>query len=182
MRNIILTSLFALLLGPAFASAQDVPAAKPNLSPMRLVKLKAITFLYATIPFPHDGTTAAAIHDQVVAIEAAMKPAGIWPAGPTLIIFHGIDPPKPPTTIDVGFPVAQGTTAIGGFQVAQLDSALEATAVYSGPVGNNDIGRLYSQIIASGHTPSDVMRQRMLYFESEGSPNNVTLIEIPLEN
>ena len=86
--------------------------------------------------------------------------------------------------IEIGYPVADGTTAITGLQVGPLDTTLAATAIYTGPLDQvgSYIGRLYGQLTAAGHVPTDVIRERALYFEDSDSPNNIVLFEIPLQN
>jgi len=170
-----------LLSAPTLGYSQadsPPPPAEAWLSPMRITRLKTLTWFYTTI----DVSPAARgpeIRDRMVAIAATMKTAGVVPAGGLVFIFHGTDSSKP-MKLDVGYPVADSAAAIPGLQSGKLDSALSATAIYTGSPQTLDISRLDAAIVNGGHVRGDVMIQRSLYYEGLNSPNNIILVEIPL--
>jgi hypothetical protein len=181
MRNMIVSFIIVMFVTPSLLPAQDEPAPAPDLSPMRLVKLKPVAYLYATIPFTPNGLSDA-IHQQMVKIRDAAHSAGVSPSGPAMMVFRGSGASPAPTTIDIGLTVPVGTAALPELKVVQTDSALEATAIYTGPVGQANVEELFAEITSTGHTPTNVVRERILYFEDPMSPNNIVLIEIPLLN
>jgi hypothetical protein len=150
---------------------------------MRLTKLKATAMVYLATQAPNDAKLGAVLRDRLINIQTAMQTANIAPTAGPVFIFHGYDPVKP-VDMEIAYPVADGTLAVPGLQVGQLDSTLAATAIYTGPLAQEGsyIGRLYGQLKTAGHVPTDVIRERSLYFEDEDSPNNIVLFEIPLQN
>jgi effector-binding domain-containing protein len=87
-------------------------------------------------------------------------------------------------TLEVGFPVADDTKPVGDFKIGKLESLKCATTIYMGP--SREIGRayerIYAQIFAQGLVPSDVRRERYLYYDGDSSKNNIVLIEIALKD
>jgi effector-binding domain-containing protein len=168
------------------ALAQTQPPGKPEytVSPMRIATLKDTAYMYesqqATL-----ATVGPIVDKQMNEMTSAMKDGAFSPTGPPIIVYHGAttDPDKQ-FTVDLGFPVADTATAGGDFQLGKVKGVMSATAVFTGPMTQirQAYVRLFGQLIAAGHTPTEERRERYLYWEGADSTNNVVLIEIELQN
>jgi len=188
MRNAILVSSVVLFMACTMARA-DSPTTAPSdqgfsLTSPRVGQLAACTYLYTTLQTTYAQMNTVAtptVHD----VETAMRNGGIAAMGAPIFIYKnaGADP-NAPFTLEIGFPVAGGTEAVGNLQVANLDATRSALAVYFGPLSN--IGKAYEQlfgdVVALGEMPASERRERYVYWEGPDSPNNIILIEIALRN
>ena len=186
MRNTIAYSSIVMLIACALVRA-DVATTAPSdegftLSPPRVAKLAPCAYYYTSAQTTYDkgGMVAGQLTGEV---KSAMANSRTEPVGGPIFVYKdsGIDPAKP-FTLQVGFPVANGTEPVGTFQVGQLDSVRALTALYSGPVSK--IGQAYARSFARlkelGEQPSGERRERFFYWEGPESPNNVIQIEIGL--
>ena len=162
------------------------PESKPasySLSEMRFTQLKPCSFMYMS-----SKTTYADAHQVITTLLASeretLKSVGIVPNnGPVLVYVDPTQDPSRPVTLEVGFPVPDDTQPIDGLSLRKLGNTLSATILYTGPVNQSmsqAISDIYAKIFAAGHAPSGPVSLRHLYWESEGSANNVVLVEIAL--
>jgi hypothetical protein len=183
MRRLILLSIFATFLtAPAAVRAGESDPF--TLSPMRIAQLKESVYLYTTAETTLNDM-GAIINPALDNLAGAMARGAFMPSGGPVIVYQGSGSDRAkPFKLEVGYPAQGDTKPVDGFDVGKLDSVRAATAVYTGPIRliGRAYGKLYPQLIAAGHTPSDTRRERYLYWESEDSPNNVVLIEILLQN
>ena len=64
-----------------------------------------------------------------------------------------------------------------------LDAFKCAALVLSGPVSalGDAYQKLYGDLVPAGYKPTGEMRELILYWEGEGSPNNVVMIAVGIE-
>jgi len=185
MRRSIVLIVIAILLPAGFLQAQALPGDKGGytLSPARTAQLKATDYVYASAEtsYADMGNVLSAVLMQ---FSDAIKSGQLQPSGGPVFEYVGAGEDRNKTfTLRVGYPVAAGTKAFGGFQVGKLESKKSAVAVFIGRREslNAAYQKLYTQIGAAGLTPGDVRREHYLYYEDEASSNNVTMIEIELK-
>jgi len=177
----------AILLAPRLLPAQQLPGDKGSftLSPLRTAQLKGATFLYES-----NQTTLGNVGNVITTVMGQMddfiKAGQFLPAAAPAFVYRGagITDRSKPFTLEVGFPVADDTKPVGDFKIGKLESVKCATTIYMGPA--NQLGRayerIYAQILAQGLIPDDMRRERYLFFDGDGSKNNIVLIEIALKN
>jgi hypothetical protein len=182
MRNLIaylILALFAASTGAQTRPSRDSGSSHPYFTPIRITQLKGCAYLHDSVQMTA-GQAATVIPDRFAALLAAMKDAGVMPSGGAIFVYPLVNPARA-FTLDLGFPVEDDTPVVGGYQISRLESVLAATAIYMGPPAKMNIGRLYGEIRASGHVPSNMLRIHTLYREDSDSSNNIVLIEIPLQ-
>ncbi len=114
----------------------------------------------------------------------AAKQAGAVPSGPVVLVYHGVTAdPNAPFDFEVGFIAEPNVKAAGGAEIGKLKAVTCATMAFTGQM--TEVGKayeaLFASLIAGGKTPTMEIRQMMLYFESETSANNMSLIEVVLQ-
>jgi effector-binding domain-containing protein len=179
-----------VLLASGLVARADGPTTVPagdaySLSPIRVEQLKSSNYLYISsqATYADVGNVIGKSMGQISKDMASLGLSGI--AGAPVIVYRGqtMDPSMP-FTIDVGFPVTDGTKPAGECKIGHLDAAPAAVTIYTGSMVEFGaaIRDVYSQLIADGHIPADTHRERYLYWEDAQSPNNVVMIEILLRN
>jgi hypothetical protein len=185
VRRFIVFIVIAILFPAGLLSAQGLPGDKGGytLSPPRTSTLKGADFAYVSVQttYADMGTVLSAIMMQ---FDDSMKSGQFLPTGGPVFEYQGAGEDRNKTfTMRIGYPVAAGTKAFGGFQVGKLEPKKSATTVF---IGRRDslsaaYQKLYTQIGAAGLTPGDMHRERYLYYEDEASNNNIMLIEVELK-
>jgi len=186
MKQWIASLVLVVSLTQLPALAQTPTPGKPEftVSPMRIATLKDTAYMYQTEQVTL-ATIGPIIDKHMNEMTSAMKDGAFSPTGPPIIVYHGASTdPEKQFTVDLGFPVADTATAGGDFQLGKVKGVMSATAVFTGPMSQirQAYVRLFAQLIAAGHTPTDERRERYLYWEGADSTNNVVLIEIELQN
>jgi hypothetical protein len=181
MRNLVAYLILALFAASVGAQTPLSSDSGPMLTPIRITQLKGCLYLHDTVQTTLKEAMGV-VPQHFAALLAAMKDAQVMPKGGAIFVYHGMTNPAMPITFDLGFPVDEGTEAIDGYRIDRLDSVLSATAIYMGPPAGMNIGKVYAQIKAAGHIPTNVMRIHTLYREDANSSNNIVMIEIPLQN
>ena len=195
MRHLVVFAIIALLSSaallsraPAQVAALTQPAKQDfTLTPMRITRLQSSDYLYVSGQIAD--TDVAAKNELLSRVTKAISKAQITPTsyGP-LFIDHGASAdPTHVFTMDAGFCVPPNTVAPAGCNIGKLQGNPYAVALYTGPAGFSKsmymaIYSLYQQVQTSGHIPTDILRVRRLYRENPDSPNNVTQLEIELQN
>jgi effector-binding domain-containing protein len=179
MRGAIISTVVTILLAQVSVQAQD----KYTQSPMKVTQLKTTAYFYVT-----EQTTLANIGPvltkRMAELTQAFKDRAFEPSSGPICIYHGAtSDPNKPFTVDIGYPVTGDVPAGGDYKLGQVQSALAATTLYMGPISQigQAYGRLYGQVYAAGHVPTDVYREHYLYWEDDQSSNNVVMIEILLQ-
>jgi len=166
------------------------PAARPAadqsdfvVSPMRVQNMKPTSYIYASTE-----TTltemADFIHTTMDAMEQGMRNGSFHPDGPALFNYHGLtQDPTHKFTLEVGFPVAEGTKEFADFKVKPLEQYHCATVLYSGPIMSVGQGyqQLFADLIGAGLQPTGEVRDYYLMWEGMESVNNVTLIAVEVK-
>jgi predicted transcriptional regulator YdeE len=150
------------------------------ISTMRVQEMKGTTFLYVS-----SKTSLTQLGDHIRKCTAEVDPAlkaGLFrPAGPILIIYHGVmQDPTGEYPLEVGFPVADDTKAPDGFEIKKLDKFRCATVLYSGAMQGirSAFEAVYNDLLNAGLEPTDQSRQSILLYEGPDSINNVAIIEV----
>jgi hypothetical protein len=90
------------------------------------------------------------------------------------------DDPNHPFELEAGFKVDAGTVAPAGYEVGQVGESKSAVVLYGGPL--MEVKEAYHQLFAglpgAGLTPTDEMREYLLYYEGTDSPNNVAMATV----
>jgi effector-binding domain-containing protein len=175
---------------PAPPALAAPPAARPAadqtdfvVSPMRVQNMKATNYLYASTETTLN-EMGEFIHATIDAMEQGMKNGSFHPDGPALFLYHGItQDPTHKFTLDVGFPVADGTKEFADFKVKALEQYHCATVLYSGPIMSIGQGyqQLFADLIGAGLQPTGEVRDYYLMWEGPESVNNVTLIAVEVK-
>jgi hypothetical protein len=190
MRMPLTTLTLLIALASPIALAADTPpkdatsAPAYTLAAMQPAKLKATTIVFQTI---HTALNAQGdlIRQSINDLYAKLKTAHIAPIGGPIMIFKSLpQDPSVAVDIDIAIPVPDDTAAPEGTQMRPLPSVPSMTAIYQGSTTalNRGYTDFFEQLQGFGKIPAGELRQRTLYFESENSPNNVILIELPTRN
>lgn len=183
-----LLAVLAMSISQHWAMAQT-PASQPaqpafSLSPPRITQLKTITYLYLSESATYT-TVGEVVTRRLRELNDIVKHAGIAMTGAPVVIYHGANfDPNSQFVLDIGLPVDDNTTAVGKAQVRTLGPVRSLTAVFVGPIHRigRAYGRMYARLNDEGIAPTDEYREHYLYWESDDSPNNVVMIEIPLRD
>lgn len=144
--------------------------------PMRLVYVSATTKL-----------AGGQIGKDVAALMAKMTPevvAAVRPlSGPVVIYAGNTGEPNAAIKLQVGLPVAAGTAAPAGFEVADLPEYKAFTLVFSGPTSQLSKAYTmgYERLFQDGKFPEGSSREHILNWEGADSPNNVSVIQIGVQ-
>jgi effector-binding domain-containing protein len=177
---------------PSIAQQQPDPNAPPDqadwtCSNLRLVTVPKSTYFHTTF------TTTFAEMDKVSPMVEEMfktlKEQSIdWfsdeRAGYVTFIYKGVQQDRTqPFELSIGMTVPAGTKPVGKYEVRELDEFRSATALYNGPLQSmgNAYQKLFTDLFAAGHTPTDEVREVYLYWEGVQSNNNVVWIQAGLQ-
>jgi hypothetical protein len=153
-----------------------------SLSDLRLTKPKPVRFCYKSIQTIL-GDIQRVAPNLMVAVDTALKAACVIPNGAIIFDYKDVTADqKRPFTLEIGYPVADATPSPAGLEQRQLESALSAMALYIGSLTHMGTGwnDFFSKLRATSHRPSNEVRERYIYWEDAGSPNNITLLEAVL--
>ena len=175
----IALSVLTATLRAADSALPDAPTGY-SLTAVESSQLKSTTVIYETIhaSIKEQGEPIRkALHELFAKIQVAK----IAPVGGPIFIYKTIaQNPDEPLDIDVAIPVVDNTPAPEGCQSRVLASSPSMTGIFKGPV--SALGRAYSdffrQLQRLGKVPAGELRQRNLYYEDEGSANNIVFIEM----
>lgn len=170
----------------AAAQEKPRPATRPVrhvVSDVRVQTLKGMTYLYAEMQATFDQIPQLA-GKTLGQLDPAVKQANVQVGGGPLFIYHGIgDDMSKPFKLQIGYPVADDTRAVAGFQLKKLPDFRCATVILSGSLG--DMGEAYDKVwkasIAAGMKPTGETREAYLYWEGPDSSNNVIFIQIGIQ-
>lgn len=148
-----------------------------TIGEMRLQTMPPITYLYASKQTTMEALRAD-IDEFMAKTAAAQQAAPGMVAGPYLFVYI-MDADMSRFEMRIGFPVVVGTRAPEGLQVAELGEFRCASLVYGG--GLQHMTRAWNELMEAmkqqGLTPRNETREWYLYFENDGSPNNVTMLQ-----
>jgi effector-binding domain-containing protein len=207
MKNSVVPFLALLTFGISSAAAQPQPATQPSnkpaaqapaappaarpaadqsdfvISPMRVQNMRPTSYIYASTETTLNDM-AEFIHTTIEAMEQGMRNGSFHPDGPALFNYHGVtQDPTHKFTLEVGFPVAEGTKEFADFKVKPLEQYHCATVLYSGPIMSIGQGyqQLFADLIGAGLQPTGEVRDYYLMWEGMESVNNVTLIAVEVK-
>lgn len=178
----IATIVVSLFVSSFFAAGQDLQAKKSvalssQVGEARVRTFRPMTYFYGTVQ-----TDLKSLSGQINTLlpEVARAAEGRI-AGTPVLIYHGnTGDPNKTFTLEVGYPVKEGTQANGNFQVKKLDAFRCVSLLYTGPTAT--IHEAYESLrkpgVLAAETPTDESRQMVLYWEGEESSNNVFQIMI----
>jgi effector-binding domain-containing protein len=165
-------------------AAKDPKAAadadEPLISRMRVQDYPAKHFAYMSTETTLTQISET-VQDLMPKLQQAMKDAGAAPTGPGTFVYQGItQDPNKPFTLEIGFPVAEGTKEAGDMKVRTLEAFHCASVIYSGPI--SQVTQAYQQaftdLFTAGLQPTGETREMYLYWEAIDSPNNIELIMV----
>ena len=119
-------------------------------------------------------------------LSAIQRAAGLQAWGPLLMIQRGAgDDPAKPFDLEVGSLVPAGTLPFGEAKVRLLAAFPCATTVasgdFSGEVAKAAFLALFKAAGKQGRTPTGESRELVLFWEGEGSANNLLQVQIGLQ-
>jgi hypothetical protein len=179
LRTPLLTLVCAgtLLAGPA----QNAPAC--TWGPVAFQTFAEGTFFHLSAPATQAeaAKVSAALTQRLL---RALAQGGIQTLGPILIIQRGVTPdPTRPFEMELGVLVPGGTKATGEARVRPLGAFPCATTVVTGALA--EAGRAFEALFRSsmdkGRIPTGEIREMMLFWEGEASPNNMMLVQVGLQ-
>ncbi len=182
MRTGVIALAIVAMASVAWAAEQG-PATKPAdflVGEMRVQTMPVVTYLYGS-----KQTTFAKIREAIGeltgGLEKAIQDGKFKYIGPPIFTYTGVQQDmSAPFTLEVGFPVAEGTQAFGEYKVKNLPALKCATALFSGGITN--VGKawekLFPAVFGAGLQPTMDVREMYLYWEGENSPNNVVHLEL----
>ena len=187
----VVMSLMVLLInnnGTHAQTAATKPTTNPGqvppytLTPIQIRELKGSTIIYKSMQTTLN-SIAKALEQPMLDLEKALTESKIGMTNGPVLIYKGVTPdPNAQFTLEIAIPVADDAKAPQGYQTRRLEGARSAVVLYTGPT--TDMGPAYQellpQIFQLGLTPTQEVRERYLYWESDESKNNVVMIEIPL--
>jgi effector-binding domain-containing protein len=183
MRKIIRLSVCGLCL---LLLAQTRPAAENNgfsdtsIGEPRIQDLKGMNYLH----FERKTTIRQmnqTLNADIQKMMAEMKAHSISPAGPLMMVMQGMTANQDQQfLLEVGFDVAKGAVAPQGYSISELPADHCASVIFSGPMTNIGLAyrKLYNTIFGAGMMPTPESREYVLYWEGNGSPNNVVMITV----
>ncbi|HVX85617.1 MAG TPA: GyrI-like domain-containing protein [Phycisphaerae bacterium] len=177
----------SLLIALAAAAAADAPSAPPAPNPgpsvtrPRLCTLKATTIVFQKLHI--DPTDSEHEIKAITDIEDKLFAAHIKINGGPILIF--LEPPVDPgaaVDLEIGIPVPDGTQAPEGCETRTLAATPCVTAIYQGRISaiGESANNVFEQLPDLHQTPGTEFRTRSLYYEGLDSPNNITLLEVPV--
>jgi len=166
------------------AWGDPAPAVQPaaSVGEVRVQTLKGYSYAYVSTQ-----TTLNKIQDAISLllpkIDAAMDSGALRPVGPVVFTYHGVTGQRDtPFTLDIGIIVKDKGTKPDGFQMDAVPAEQCATVIYSGPVSQvqQAYAKLFGEIGRRGLQPTGVTREVYLYWEDDGSENNIVQIQAVL--
>jgi hypothetical protein len=114
----------------------------------------------------------------------ALKVAGVTTSGPILIIQRVSSPdPTQPFDMELGVLVSKEVKAVGEALVRDLDAFPCASSVVMGAFG--EAGRAFEALFRAagekGRIPTGEIRELVLFWEGDASPNNMMQVQIGLQ-
>jgi effector-binding domain-containing protein len=125
-----------------------------------------------------------AMDEALADLSRAAEAGRVTFTGPPTFVYLGLtDELSRPFTLDVGYPVDEGTRPFGRFRVRTLDPLKAAAVTYTGPVSMIDKGydRLIPAMEASGLQPAGETREVYLEWHGPDSEQNQALIGIGIK-
>ena len=169
---------------PAAPAAPPAPADQEAVvSKTRLQEIKGCTYLYSSGEATLNGV-GQTIHTLIEPMTAAIEEGKIHPVGPPVFVYHGVTGERDkPFTLEVGFPIREEAKPPADFKVRKLDDLRCCGALFSGPM--QQMAQAYQQIMGDvftlGVEPSDEIREMILYWDNEQSPNNVVMVMVGIK-
>ncbi|HZZ43492.1 MAG TPA: GyrI-like domain-containing protein [Tepidisphaeraceae bacterium] len=153
---------------------------KVVVSEMKVENLQGFTFLHLKQTTTVQGMVEH-LGKDVQAMTAVMKEKQISAHGPLVIVMHGVNAdPEHSFEVEAGFKVEAGTVAPAGYAVQELGESKSAVVLYSGPLMQvrEAYERLFAGLGGAGLTPTDEVREYLLYYEGVDSINNVAMAAV----
>jgi hypothetical protein len=157
------------------------PNPSPTVTRPRLCTLKATTIVFQKLHIDpadseHETKVITDIEDKLFAAHIKIN------GGPIFIFLEPPVDPGTPIDLEIGIPVPDGTHAPEGCETRTLAATPCVTAVYQGPISaiGESASNVFEQLPDLHQTPGTEFRTRSLYYEGDDSPNNITLLEIPV--
>ena len=123
--------------------------------------------------------------EQLVPVLLKSLAAGqIGTLGPLHVVYRGLtsDPTKV-FDLEIGVLVSKGTAPAADCQVRTLPAFTCAATVFTGTL--SQVGKayetLYPALAAAGRVPNGESRQMVLFWEGNGSTNNMLLVQVGLQ-
>jgi hypothetical protein len=170
---------------PAAAAAAAADQSAPQVGEPRRRTFPGVTYFYTSGETTLRGLPEH-IRQMMPAAANAVEESHARVVGAPLLVYHSTrSDPDAKFTVDIGFPVAEGTAApaAGPFKVKKLPPFRCVSLLYTGPISG--LAAAYERLAATAPggkpaAPAEESRQMMLYWEGEESPNNVLQIMIGL--
>jgi predicted transcriptional regulator YdeE len=160
------------------------PAAPSNstVSDMRVQTLKGFTYTYLSQKTSLKKIKET-ISEMMPKLVGAIEAGKIHPTGPVIFTYHGVTGEQDkPFTLDIGIMNKEGATNPDGFKTDKVGAEQCATVLYTGPVDGvgQAYGKLFSDLGQKGLQATDVTREAYLFWEDDGSENNIVQVRAVL--
>jgi predicted transcriptional regulator YdeE len=170
-----------VLMGARGDAAPGAPSSS-TVGDVRVQTLKGYTYTYLSTKTSLRKIKEA-IGQMMPKLVGAIDAGKIHPTGNVIFTYHGVtgDQDKP-FTLDIGIVTKDGATNPDGFTTDKVGSEQCATVIYSGPVDGigQAYGKLFAQLGQKGLQATDVTREMYLYWEDDGSENNIIQVQAVL--
>lgn len=174
----------AILVADTPGATPPKPPSNGAIGPVAFQTFAASTYLYLSAQ-----TTQAKLPTLVPAmakrLETIQREAGLQVSGPLLMIQRGAsEDPVKPFDLEVGVLVPEGTKPRGDAKVRALPVFPCATTLVSGDAagetGKAAFMALFKAAGEQGRIPTGEFRERLLFWEHEGSANNLLQVQVGL--
>jgi effector-binding domain-containing protein len=186
----LVAALFTLIVARSHAAQDAEPAAQKaagvqeggvQLSTVHLRTLAGEPYFYAEIEtsFQELGQAVVPILEELEKLEADKK---VIYTGTAIFVYRGVTEDfSKKFTLQVGFPVKEGTEGQGRFKVRKLAPFKCATILYGGPISS--VSQAYEKLMGAvgSRKRTGENREYYLHWEGEDSPNNVEMIAVGVE-
>jgi len=179
----IRTNFLTLLCAGTLLAGPAQPAPTCTWGPVAFQTFAEGTFFHLAAPATQAeaAKVSAALTQRLI---LALAGAGIQTLGPILIVQRGVTPdPTRPFEMELGVLVPGGTKAVGGARVRPLGAFPCATTVVTGALA--EAGRAFETLFRTsmdkGRIPTGEIREMVLFWEGETSPNNMMLVQVGLQ-
>jgi effector-binding domain-containing protein len=185
--------LTACMLGAVLWPAGPARAAGPSTQPstttpdfvvsdVRVQTVAGFTYLYDSTRTSFQ-TMSKPVERTIAAMEKAIAEGKLHPSGPLVFVYHDLNDPGKPFTLDVGFGVPDDSAAFGGYKVRKVEPFKCATVLFSGPLSK--VPEAYNKLMGAlppmNLKPTTTVREYYLYWETPDSPNNIVQIQVGIE-
>ncbi len=130
-------------------------------------------------------TMQGAVESSMADLLKAAASGRVKFTGPSAFIYHGASPQEleRPFSLEIGFPVADGTRPFGRFRVEVLAPFHCAAVQFTGPLSRIDkaYDKLIPAIEAAHLKPTDEVREIFAEFNGSDSPDNDVTVAIGVE-